>query len=105
MGGREDVNTLLKNFRRKLEKEIEISRIILFGSRARNEKHEFSDVDLIIVSPMFKGKDYFERATMMYDYWDSDLPVDFLCYTPEEFIELKNQTTIVRQAIETGIEA
>jgi len=40
----------------------------------------------------------------MYDYWELDLPVDFLCYTPKEFDKLKNKITIVKEAVENGIE-
>jgi len=40
----------------------------------------------------------------MYDYWNLDLPVDFLCYTPKEFNKLKKQISIVKEAIENGIE-
>ena len=40
----------------------------------------------------------------MYDYWSLKYPVDFLCYTPEEFNKLKKQITIVREAVENGIE-
>ncbi|KXB07674.1 hypothetical protein AKJ51_00580 [candidate division MSBL1 archaeon SCGC-AAA382A20] len=80
-------------------------KMILFGSRAGERPHEYSDVDLIIVSKNFRGKDHFERASRMYDYWDSELPVDSLCYTPEEFDKLKNQVSIVSEAIKTGVEA
>jgi len=40
----------------------------------------------------------------MYDYWNLNYPVDFLCYSPEEFNKLKKQITIVRGAVENGIE-
>ena len=40
----------------------------------------------------------------MYDYWNLNYPVDFLCYTPKEFNKLKNQITIVREAVRDGIE-
>jgi len=42
--------------------------------------------------------------TKMYDYWNLNYPVDFLCYSPEEFNKLKKQITIVRGAVENGIE-
>ncbi len=105
MGERKDLNSLLSEFKSNLEKDIDLEKVILFGSRAVEEAHEDSDVDLIIVSKNFRGRDYFERASMMYDYWDSELPVDFLCYTPEEFEKLENQASIVREATRTGIEA
>jgi hypothetical protein len=40
----------------------------------------------------------------MYDHWEIDHPVDFLCYSPEEFKRMKNRATIVREAVLHGIE-
>ena len=106
MGEKEHLISNLKRFVGKLSKDFRISNIILFGSRAR-KKIKFEDiehdVDLIIVSDDFKGKNFFERARRMYDYWDLDLPVDFLCYTNEEFNKLKNKITIVNEALKKGI--
>ena len=65
---------------------------------------EDSDVDLIIVSPEFAGMRFRHRPVGFYDFWNLDYAVEFLCYTSEEFNKLKNQVTIVREAVETGIE-
>jgi hypothetical protein len=46
---------------------------------------------------------FFKRGAKMYDYWTLDYPVDFLCYTPEEFNRMKKQITIVKEAVENGI--
>ncbi len=81
-----------------------IQKIIFFGSRAEGKFSDESDVDIVIVSPDFRDMNFFERVARMYDYWDLDLPVDFLCYTPEEFNKLKNRVSIVREALKHGIE-
>ncbi len=86
-----------------MEKDFRIRRLILFGSRARGTARRHSDVDLIVVSPGFHGLDGVERDARMYDYWDADYPVDFLCYTPEEFNRLRRRITLVREAAETGV--
>ena len=75
-----------------------------FGSRARGKSHKYSDIDLIIVSPKFKKLNFFKRGARMYDYWNLNYPVDFLCYTPKEFNKLKKQITIVSEAVKEGIE-
>ncbi|MEA1904656.1 MAG: nucleotidyltransferase domain-containing protein [Candidatus Hadarchaeota archaeon] len=103
MGPKKDLTEIIRQFRRKIEGKMKIDRVILFGSRATGEVHEDSDIDLIIVSPDYEGKDFFERVSETYKYWDSHYPVDFLCYTPEEFEKLKGQVTIVREAVRTGI--
>jgi predicted nucleotidyltransferase len=66
------------------------ARIVLFGSRARGDAREDSDVDVAIISPAFRGKDLFERAHLTTDVEISalrkfDLPFDIVTLTPEEY--------------------
>jgi uncharacterized protein len=103
MAKKEDIK-IVKTFKERLQKVIPIQKIILFGSRAKGKIHEWSDFDLMVVSKSFKGKKSFKRAIGFHNHWDFDYPVDFLCYTPEEFNKLKNQITIVREAVNNGIE-
>ena len=94
----------LKKFRVRTSKQIPISKMIFFGSRANGKPYRYSDVDLVVVSGKFRDLRFRRRATKMYDFWDINLPVDFLCYTPEEFKKLSKQITIVREAVKNGIE-
>lgn len=77
----------VKKFKEKIKKKYNPENIILFGSRASGKPHKNSDVDLIIVSKKFRGKKSFKRSPELYIEWhlNINLPVDFLCYTPEEF--------------------
>lgn len=94
----------LRTFKRELSYELPIQKMILFGSRVTGKPHRWSDIDLVIVSDKFKELKFRKRAAKMYDYWNLNYPVDFLCYTPEEFNKLKKQITIVKEAIREGIE-
>ena len=96
-------NPLIKQLH-AFKKAAAVSTVILFGSRATGKAGSYSDVDLIVVSPAFKGLSFRWRATKMYDYWTLPYPVDFLCYTPKEFNKFRKQATIVREAVEHGIE-
>ncbi len=91
-------------FKNNLSKDMPVKKIILFGSRATGKTHEWSDFDLIIASDKFKKEKSFKRASVLYDYWDYNYPVDFLCYTVDEFNKLKKRITIVREAVKEGIE-
>ena len=102
--GRKKHIEYLKDFKRNLTKQIPIDRMLLFGSRAYGKPHRWSDFDLIIVSKKFRNVDSLHRALGFYDFWNIKYPVDFLCYTPEEFNKLKKQITIVKEAVENGIE-
>ena len=104
MGKEKSVILLLKKFKVETTRTIPIKKMYLFGSRATGQAHRWSDIDLVIVSDKFKRLKFRKRATKMYDYWNLNYPVDFLCYTPEEFNKLRKQITIVKQAVEEGIE-
>ncbi len=94
----------LKEFKKSVIKDYPVQKMILFGSQAWGKPHRDSDIDLIIVSSQFKRKKSFKRGINLYHHWNLNYPVDFLCYTPEEFNRLKKQVTIVREAVEKGIE-
>ena len=94
----------LKQFKKNLSKDIIVQKMMWFGSRVTGRYNRWSDFDLLIVSPKFIRKRFRFRALGFYKYWDIDYPVDFLCYTPKEFNKLKKQITIVKEAVENGIE-
>lgn len=100
---RKETMKLLSSFKFKANRKFPITKMVLFGSRVTGKFHKDNDVDLIIVSPKFRGLNFFKRGSSMYKFWDYDLPVDFLCYTPEEFDRLSKRITIVSQALKEGV--
>jgi len=104
MDKRKDLVKKLRIFKQNVSKEITINRMFFFGSFAKGTPRFWSDIDLVVISSKFRRKKTYKRARKLYDYWNLDYPVDFLCYTPEEFDKLKKQATVVREAVETGIE-
>jgi predicted nucleotidyltransferase len=61
-------------------------RILLFGSWARQEQHEGSDIDVLVISPDFSGKGLRKRLELLGIAAARALvPVQALGYTPEEF--------------------
>ena len=104
MGEKENLIKKLKIFLENVSQEFKIEKVFLFGSRATEEFREDSDVDLIIISKDFEGMNFLERVSKMYDYWELNLPVDFICYTSKEFNHLKDKITLASIAKKTGIE-
>ncbi len=102
MGEREALIKGIEKFKKEVSEKRKVERVILFGSRAGKRHRKDSDVDLIIVSPYFKRKK-FGRAEGLHRHWRLDYPVDFLCYTPEEFKKLSRQVSIVSEALKSGI--
>lgn len=95
---------LVKKFKRNINKSIKVDKLILYGSRAKGNFHRYSDFDLLIVSPDFKGIPWYKRPAKFYLMWKEDYPLEILCYTPDEFEARKNEPTIVREAVRGGIE-
>ncbi|MFA5861743.1 MAG: nucleotidyltransferase domain-containing protein [Candidatus Thermoplasmatota archaeon] len=92
----------VQRLRGRLAARVPLDLVVLFGSRARSEERPLSDVDLLVVSPAFEGKSLGERAAPLYEAWDLNLPVDFLCYTPAEFARERARVSIVQVALHEG---
>lgn len=104
MGEKRIIISQLADVKRKISRDYPIDRMIFFGSRASGKPHKWSDIDLIIVSDKFKKLDFIQRGAKMYNYWSLKYPVDFLCFTPEEFRARAKKISIVSEAIKNGIE-
>ncbi|MEW5937104.1 MAG: nucleotidyltransferase domain-containing protein [Candidatus Thermoplasmatota archaeon] len=98
-----DIVRELSNFKRHISNSMKIQAMIFFGSHATGKAGPWSDIDLIIVSPMFRGIRFRRRALGLHKHWAIDLPVDFLCYTPEEFERKKKEIGVVNEAVKEGI--
>lgn len=72
-------------FARLLKKTLPVEEVYLYGSFAKDEVHEGSDIDLLIVGN-FTGR-LFDRIGTILDL--TDLPIEPLVYTNEEFEEMK----------------
>jgi len=101
---KESMIKTLSGFRKALSGVIPVTRMILFGSFARGDYKKESDIDLIVVSPKFRGTVFSKRNSALYDQWKLDYPVDFLCFTPEEFEKQRKRVSIVAMALKEGVE-
>lgn len=80
------------------------SRVILFGSRARNDWHRHSDCDILIVSEQFEGIPR-ERRPLHEDLrsaWDGPVALNAICHTPEEFERSLESGSIAAMALADG---
>ena len=93
----------LKGFAQEVSNDIPIDKMYLFGSRATGKVKKSSDVDLLLVSKRFIGKRRLQRAPQLYMKWNLGYPVDFICLTPKEFLEKKNEVGMIQEAVKKGI--
>lgn len=77
----------IARFRKAIEaRGINVNRLILYGSYARGDYREGSDIDLILISEDFKNHDYWSRIDLLsaaiYDVFE---PLEVVGFTPEEW--------------------
>lgn len=83
-----------------LEKEFNVKLVVAFGSYARRELNEGSDIDLLIVGD-FRRR-FHERTAEIIGL--TDLPIEPLCYTEDEFEEMLNsRNSLILEALKEGI--
>lgn len=89
----------LDRFAAELRRKFPVKDIYLFGSLAKNEIHEGSDIDLIIIGD-FRGK-MFERIAKVLEL--TELPIEPLVYTEEEFCRMREQgNPFIKEVLETA---
>lgn len=88
---------------RRIAEDVHPTRIILFGSRARDVARPSSDIDLLLIydGPLSK-REVKERVLDLFEL--GDVPIDVFVLTSEEWTHLKPvANTLAREADETGI--
>lgn len=81
-------------------KPFDPEKIILFGSVARRESDEMSDVDLILVYNT--DKRFMSRLKELYMSWDIPKAVDILAYTPSEFDDMVEKSLFLQEVMKTA---
>ncbi len=82
---------------------LKIEEAYLVGSYARGDWLRDSDLDLIIVSPIFRNLDVGVRYRVVKEAIGYGVPLEALCYTPEEFQEAKNRSIVVQDMLEYAV--
>ncbi|MCH8011755.1 MAG: nucleotidyltransferase domain-containing protein [Candidatus Marinimicrobia bacterium] len=75
--------------------------VILFGSRARGEFSEESDLDLLIVKNTKKSPLW--RRVEVRKILSTEIPLDVIVYTPREFDHLKeSESAFIKEILDEG---
>jgi predicted nucleotidyltransferase len=95
-----DIDSKIHLFLQLVSKRINIAQAYLFGSSARGIRHEWSDIDLAIVSPDFCG-DSFEDSKILFPFiLEVDRAIEVHPFTPEDFSPLN---PFAKEILETGV--
>jgi predicted nucleotidyltransferase len=83
---------------------IHVERAILFGSHARSEAHNGSDIDVLIVSSDFEPLNTRERlerlGTAAARLWQ---PIEAIACTPAELAHVE-PATLLEEIVQTGVQ-
>ena len=103
MDRQQQLTGVLKQILDVLVREYDPQKIILFGSMAGGEIHEWSDIDLVIVKDT--PKRFLARLKEVALLCRAPVGVDYLVYTPQEYDRLasdKNNPFFQREIVEKG---
>lgn len=94
---KEKLNSVITDLRR-----YNPEKIILFGSAARNDTDQYSDLDMVIVKKTKKR--FLERLVEVSKLIRKELfPLDIFVYTPEEFKSMQEEENpFIEQVLKEG---
>jgi len=96
------LDEIIEGFIRKLADEIPVEEVIVFGSYARGNAKEHSDIDLAIISDWFRGKSYIENMQYLSRFAASyNSLIEALPFTCEEYKKL-DKRTFLASIVKTG---
>lgn len=76
----------MEDFVRHFPPSIRVQKVVLYGSHARGNPHEWSDIDVAVISDDFKGMPQFQRAEVLaLAHIKSDPALAPIAYTLEEY--------------------
>lgn len=82
---------------------INVERVILYGSYAKANQREDSDIDLVIISKDFRKMNLRERLEVLGIAAARIMePVEAKGYTPEE-IQIPREASFLKEVLETGV--
>ena len=77
----------VRKFKKALESiDIQVEQLILYGSHAAGTAREDSDVDVVVISPSFSNKSYWQRIDILTEaIYRVFAPIEASAFTPEEW--------------------
>lgn len=87
----------LERYLRVLKDQDDPEKVIVFGSLASGDVHEWSDIDLVIVNQT--DLPFMKRLRQTRKLLRPHVGTDILYYTPEEFVDLCQNRLFVKEEI------
>ena len=99
---RQEIDRIIVRYINELKRlGVKVSQVILYGSYAKGEPKEHSDIDLAVISPTFQKLDIFERQLLLSkSHHKFDEPIEPIGFTP---MQVKEKKGFVREILSSGI--
>lgn len=107
LNGREDIIERIRELCKEYAEGL-FNRAILFGSTARGESTEESDIDIYIESPyltqskLVNHKNFYKFTEDLYDITDDEIEFDILAYGRNELKSIRN-SLLYKQVEKDGV--
>jgi len=100
--GQDTVLGIIQQFKQALESvNIRVEQLILFGSYAGGTAREDSDIDVVVISPSFSGKNYWERIDILTEaIYEVFAPIEASAFTPDEW---KSEKSLISDYAKHGV--
>jgi uncharacterized protein len=100
MHTQEDLFKIIDTFIQKVSQEIKIDALYLFGSYAKGNAKEYSDIDLAIVSENFEGSRFFDKKKLNKFILSTSSDFEVHPFNTKEF---NKENPFVEEILKTGI--
>ena len=95
------VKKTIEKYLEELKKNnIPVDEVILFGSYARGDYDEYSDIDLLLVSPIFKGKRIEDKDKIRRITLKIGPEIEVLPCSREQF---RKKDPLIEKIVKTGV--
>ena len=82
--GLRPIQPALEEYTQKVGQKVHLHSAVLFGSRARGDHWENSDIDLLLISPDFHGLNSGQRIDLLLQFWPGVPALEPFGVTPAE---------------------
>jgi predicted nucleotidyltransferase len=95
-----DINNIVSKFISLVSDEFPLKTAYLFGSYAKGNAKEYSDVDLAIVSDNFEGSRFFDKKKLNKYILKTSIDLEIHPFRTEDFTE---DNPFVKEILHTGL--
>ncbi len=96
----EDLNNILKKFLLLVTTEYPVRDCYLFGSYAKGNYREYSDIDIAIISDNFTGNRFWDREKLAKYAVKTSYDIEVHPFKTQDFTE---DNPLVKEILETGV--